>query len=196
MPCGHGCPYNKRSYGCCKYNKYDGHDKYDKYDKYAQEECDGRKAFAQIVVDIPASNSSNGPPVCDATECVSASLSDYVPLCGFKEPVVVKSIDKLLKDDCRECLAFKVKVAYDDCYYAKSYPPLLQVTTAAADAHNFCAHVKPLLCESNTQHAWFRVSIPKQTEDCYPTCNDDGNHEAGQVTFNILAIGQDCVPHH
>jgi len=177
MPCGHGC--QKSGHAC---GKQDCHRRKD--------ECDHKEAFAQIKLvfsdpNLPLPPNVSGNPY--------AEVSEYAPHCGVKHA----ELAKIYRGDGHlfpaECIAFKVKVAYDDCYFACGFVPNLQVTTCAPDEHHYNALVRPLCAISNNQHAFFRVDIFENAE-CYPTCIRDTIPTAeGVVAFNILATqGDEC----
>jgi hypothetical protein len=214
MPCG--CQQRKSHCGCDKFDKFD---KFEKHHKKVcasfpkdrrhiscveREECDGHKAFACVVLEITD------------PETFEAHIGECCPACGIKDVTHVKAIPNDLLLTTRdfvgdetspvaiitqaEGFAFTVQVDYDDCYFACGYPPLLFVTVCAPDHHNYVANVEPVCNESNTCHAVFRVSLPFQSNICYPqvtgTATDGSTNTLtpGKVQFNILAIGQDCVP--
>ena len=117
-----------------------------------------------------------------------ASFNDCVGACGVKDVQIVKEFSSKTST---ECAAIKVKVVYEDCFFAVGLPPLVQVTTAAPDEHTFDALVRPITEISNGQCAYFRVSFGADSENtCYPQC---GGGESGRVAFNILAYqGGEC----
>lgn len=165
MPCGHG--YTNKA-GCCGTGAK----------AQVGANCQSKQAFAQIVVEF---DGQSPEPIVKVNEFASAL--------GIADALLVKQFTNLLAD---ECLAFKVKVIYSDCYFARGYPPLLQVSTCGPDEHTFDAEVKDLCSISNGQQAFFRVSLfESTTPSCYPVCA--ATPEAGQVVFNILATqGNEC----
>ena len=162
-----------------------------------EHKCKAQKAFAQIKLvfhdpNLPSTASTNP----------FAEVSEYAPHCGVKHAELVKiygartgtavltASEQLFPG---ECAAFKIKVAYDDCYFACGFVPNLQVTACAPDEHHYNALVRPLCGISNNQHAFFRVDIyPNAT--CYPECAETvATMPQGVVAFNIVATqGNEC----
>lgn len=163
-----------------------------KQSHFQKESCEGRVAFGQVVVEL---NQPKGPTGTPPTSMdVKVELNPYAPLCGIKSADFVKVIQQTV---IGECLAFKLKVAFDDCYFACGYPPLVLTSTCAVDDHTYNAEVRNICSTSNGQHAFFRVSLFEQggTTTCVPTCEAGVLSDFGEVRFNIYAIqGDDCVP--
>ena len=143
--------------------------------------CKTRQAFGQVVVEF------NG-----TDELPTASLNDCVGSCGLQQPEVVKEFTTLVDG---ECAAYKIKILYEHCFFAVGLPPLVQVSTAAPDEHNFNAEVRQISDISNGQCLYFRVALRTATEStCYPQCAGASVAQpVGVVAFSILAYqGGEC----
>jgi hypothetical protein len=145
-----------------------------------------KQAFAQVELIFPDAAIS-------AVTVPYAEVSHYSPSQGVKSAELVKvfSESALLPDSCA---AYKIVVAFDECYFAKGFVPLLNVTACAPDEHSFNASVRPICGLSNNQHAYFRVDL-YPSASCYPTCvTGAGITVPGKVTFNIHAAqGNECL---
>jgi hypothetical protein len=171
-----------RGYDCCKAAQK------------CEPDCKSKKAYAQIKLvfadpNVPPSPTSSGNPY--------AEVSEYAPHCGVKHAELVKiytATQQLLPESC---IAFKIKVAYDDCYFACGFVPNLQVSTCAPDEHHYNANVRQICSISNNQHAFFRVDLFPNAA-CYPACTVPTATatvptDEGVVAFNILAVqGSEC----
>jgi hypothetical protein len=144
--------------------------------------CKTRQAFGQVVVEF------NG-----ADELPTASLNDCLGSCGIASVEVVKEFTTLVAG---ECAAYKVKVVYEPCFFAVGLPPLIQVSTAAPDEHDFDAEVRQISDISNGQCLYFRVALrtPLEAQTCYPACAGASSVQpVGVVAFSILAYqGGEC----
>ena len=161
--------------------------------KKKERKCKAKEAYAQIKLVFADPNLA--PQL--SSPSPYAEVSAYAPHCGVKHAELVKiyptTVAHLLG---AECIAYKIKVAYDDCYFACGFVPNLQVTTCAPDEHTFNALVRPLCSLNNNQHAFFRVDVfPNAT--CYPACDaltPPAPTTEGIVEFNILATqGAECT---
>jgi len=162
--------------------------------KKKERKCKAKEAYAQIKLVIEDPNLPLPPNVSGNP---FAEVSEYAPHCGVKHAELAKiyrGVSTLLGV---ECVAYKIKVAFDDCYFACGFVPNVQVTTCAPDEHTYNALVRPLCSLNNNQHAFFRVDIfPNAT--CYPNCvfatsTPQNPTDQGVVAFNILATqGAEC----
>jgi len=144
--------------------------------------CPTKTAFGRVVVDI------QGGALTDPI--ITVNLSDCVGSCGIKLVDFVKVFSTLVAD---ECVALKIKLVYEDCFYARGLAPLLLVSTAAPDEHTYDAEVRAISDISNGQCAYFRVGIhPAGQNTCYPQCGTS-TLSTGQVVFDVYALqGNEC----
>jgi hypothetical protein len=146
--------------------------------------CPTKRAHARVIVDI-ADGSTKTDPV------LTVSLDDCVGSCGIKDVQFSKIFSTLVVD---ECVALKIKLVYDDCFFAKGLPPLVFTSTCAPNEHTYDAEVRNICDISNGQCAYFRVGIRGDAgQTCYPQCTSAADLPAGQVAFNIEAVqGDEC----
>ena len=151
--------------------------------KKSSASCPTKVAYAQVVVDISGTKTDPVLSVGLNTDCLG--------VCGIKDAVFAKIFAEIVDG---ECLAFKIKLLYEDCYFAKGLPPLVFTSTCAPDEHTYDAEVRNICDISNGQCAYFRVGLQSGSATCYPQCPpSSGDLPAGQVAFNVYAIqGNEC----
>ena len=146
--------------------------------------CPTKRAHGRVIVEF-AEGSTKTDPV------LTVALDDCVGSCGIKDVQFAKVFSSLVQD---ECLALKIKLIYEDCYFAKGLPPLVFTSTCAPNEHTYDAEVRNICDISNGQCAYFRVGLRVEgSASCYPQCGSAADLPAGQVAFNIEAVqGAEC----